>query len=200
MGIDGERRDTRQALYSAQAQCYGPKARNILYTLTNVADDLRQQGRLRESDEKYQKALRGADAHKGYDRAKIRFAALEGLGDSWMELAGSRGWSSHGWEVGRHVLDRSALQTATHYLDLAESEGLTWFDGSSYGVLRVQQSSYPRSRHITLNSRLDMHSSWRKRNSHRKIYFGIDRISWQSKIIAKHGINSASILNNSDRT
>ena len=140
MHIDGERIETRRALLAAQASFYGPCARNVLWTLSNVADDFRQQGRLAESDRAYRDALNRADVHEDYDRAKTRFAALEGLADTWVAKAGLREWPSERWEVGRYGVgvDWRALQTASDYLDSAEREALTWFDVLGHRTLRIQ--------------------------------------------------------------
>ena len=142
MGIDGTRIETRRALLEAQIQFYAPDARNVLYTMTNVADDLRQQGKLLESGKKYSETLLRAGAHRDYDGAKTRFPALEGLADTWMELAGSKSWSPGGWELICHTWDRSALGIASEYLSSAEAEALAWFDRWSHRVLRVQRKKH----------------------------------------------------------
>ncbi|KAL8883399.1 MAG: hypothetical protein Q9192_007189 [Flavoplaca navasiana] len=150
-GVDGERIEARRVLLEAQSKLYGPCTRNVLWTLTNVADDLLQQGRTLDSEKAYQSALTRADAHEGYHKAKTRFAALEGLADVWIARAGLRGWPSEGsgtvWQGAR--IDWSALQNVSNYLEAAEQEALTWFESSGQRTLRVQ--SKKRSL-LTLNS------------------------------------------------
>ncbi|KAL8857710.1 MAG: hypothetical protein Q9178_005745 [Gyalolechia marmorata] len=140
MGVDGERIEARRALLEAQTKFYGPCARNVLWTLTNVADDFLQQARTLESEEAYHSALVRADTHENYHRAKTRFAALEGLADVWIARAGLRGWPSEGWGTVWHGtrIDWSALQNVSDYLEAAEQEALTWFESSGQRTLRVQ--------------------------------------------------------------
>lgn len=69
----------RRELLEEQSQFYTPTAPNVLWTLTNVADDALQNGRLGEAQTLYETAIVNAESHVRYSRAKTRFAALEGL-------------------------------------------------------------------------------------------------------------------------
>lgn len=70
----------RSRLFSYQETLYGPFARNVLYTLTNVASDCVNSGDIDNGHAKYMLALvRAEKLDTELGRAKIRFAALEGL-------------------------------------------------------------------------------------------------------------------------
>ncbi len=141
MRVDGERIETRRALLRAQETYYGSDARNVLWTLTNVADDLLQQTLFTESSIAYQEALNRAEAHRDYDRAKTRFAALEGLADCQLASVGVLRWPHEHWPTVQfnEGMDRNAFRTALDYLVAAEREAQTWFDVSSHRVLRIQR-------------------------------------------------------------
>ncbi len=126
----------RARLLLDQEAFYGPFARNVLWTLTNVADDQLVLGNVDGAEEHYTTALERAEHLAGFGRAKTRFAALEGLarieqmrfeqmrqspGDLVQDVAGPH------------------LQNAYRYIDEACGEALTWFDSSSRRVSRVRE-------------------------------------------------------------
>ncbi|KAK6078904.1 hypothetical protein SCUP515_04343 [Seiridium cupressi] len=69
----------RRQLLEEQERFYSPTSSNVLWTLTNVADDSLRGDRLSEAEMLYETALMRAESHAPYSRAKTRFAALEGL-------------------------------------------------------------------------------------------------------------------------
>ncbi|KAK6074102.1 hypothetical protein SCUP234_08429 [Seiridium cupressi] len=69
----------RRQLLEEQERFYSPTPSNVLWTLTNVADDSLRGDRLSEAEMLYETALMRAESHAPYSRAKTRFAALEGL-------------------------------------------------------------------------------------------------------------------------
>ena len=86
-----ERSALRAKLLVDQEAVYGPCRRNVLWTLTNVADDCLSQGEVEAATGYFSQALMRAETHTGYGRAKTRFAALEGLGRSMMKQAEAQG-------------------------------------------------------------------------------------------------------------
>ncbi|KAK9416278.1 hypothetical protein SUNI508_01695 [Seiridium unicorne] len=69
----------RRQLLEEQERFYSSTSSNVLWTLTNVADDSLRGDRLSEAKMLYETALMRAESHAPYSRAKTRFAALEGL-------------------------------------------------------------------------------------------------------------------------
>ncbi|KIW22467.1 uncharacterized protein PV07_12351 [Cladophialophora immunda] len=82
------RSSMRRQLFYDQESRYGPTARNVLWTLTNVADDSLSDGDVDQAIRYFQDALDRAERLvDGYGRAKTSFAAREGLGRCWMRKA-----------------------------------------------------------------------------------------------------------------
>ncbi|KAF7561380.1 hypothetical protein G7046_g2748 [Stylonectria norvegica] len=69
----------RARLLREQEAYYGPFARNVLWTLANVADDHLDARNVDDAEEYYSTALARAEYLSGFGRAKVRFVALEGL-------------------------------------------------------------------------------------------------------------------------
>jgi hypothetical protein len=141
--VDGERACMRLSLFKDQEVVYGRSARNVLFTLTNVADDCLQQGRPDEAEKAFRDALQRSEALGGYGRAKIRFAALEGLAKtalmratlaSDVSLLSDIMSESNPEATTRH----SRLREAVRLLAEAEGEAGTWFEVSSRRTLRVR--------------------------------------------------------------
>ncbi|EXJ83274.1 hypothetical protein A1O1_06893 [Capronia coronata CBS 617.96] len=82
-----ERVQQRRLLLDDQERFYGLSARNVLYTLTNVADDALVDGDIEAAIGHFQEVLSRAETLTDYGRAKTRFAALEGLGKCYMARA-----------------------------------------------------------------------------------------------------------------
>lgn len=142
-GIDGGRVELRRELLRKQEEVYGLGARNVLWTLTNVAQDHLLNMQVDRAEELYKSALERAENHKGFDRAKTRFAAFEGLADVYMKRAGTFHASGSWLEYVSisHADDERCghLCTAKYYLEQAESEASQWFDQTtSRRYLRIQ--------------------------------------------------------------
>ncbi|KIX05332.1 uncharacterized protein Z518_06204 [Rhinocladiella mackenziei CBS 650.93] len=75
-----ERMAQRASLLRDQEHKYGLTARNVLWTLTNVADDALGAGDVDVAVHRFHITLQRAERLSDYGRAKTRFAALEGLG------------------------------------------------------------------------------------------------------------------------
>ncbi|KAH7402343.1 hypothetical protein DE146DRAFT_653128 [Phaeosphaeria sp. MPI-PUGE-AT-0046c] len=69
----------RTGLLLEQEALYGSVARNVLFTLTNVASDHVHAGDIESAQAKYTLALRQTESLADPGRAKVRFAALRGL-------------------------------------------------------------------------------------------------------------------------
>lgn len=128
----------RAQLLRNQESFYGPSARNVVWTVTNVADDHLDGGDLDGAQSYYRMALERAEQLSGFPRAKLRYAALEGLG----RIEQMR------FEITRH--DRETclrhLQEASRYVDESLNEALIWFEPTSRRVSRVtEQQGYIRN-------------------------------------------------------
>ncbi|KAF9774865.1 hypothetical protein IL306_007109 [Fusarium sp. DS 682] len=121
----------RAHLWSEQESFYGLFARNVVWTVTNVADDRLDGGDLDGAEACYSTALARAEQLSGFGRAKLRYAALEGLG----RIEQMRFETAH--------TNRDAcilhLQKASRYVDEALNEALIWFEPTSRRVGRVTE-------------------------------------------------------------
>ncbi|ETI20198.1 hypothetical protein G647_08232 [Cladophialophora carrionii CBS 160.54] len=82
------RASMRKSLLHDQEAKYGPTARNVLWTLTNVADDCLASGDVEAAVEHFEETLRRAKTLSDvYGREKTSFAALEGLGRCYVVKA-----------------------------------------------------------------------------------------------------------------
>ncbi|EXL47382.1 hypothetical protein FOCG_11567 [Fusarium oxysporum f. sp. radicis-lycopersici 26381] len=128
----------RAQLLQNQESFYGPFARNVVWTVTNIADDHLDGGDLDGAESYYRMALERAEQLSGFPRAKLRYAALEGLG----RIEQIR------FEITRN--DRETclrhLQEASRYVDESLNEALIWFEPTSRRVGRVtEQQGYIRN-------------------------------------------------------
>ncbi|KAF4344387.1 hypothetical protein FBEOM_1781 [Fusarium beomiforme] len=121
----------RAHLWSEQESFYGPFARNVVWTVTNVADDRLDGGDLEGAEACYSTALARAEQLSGFSRAKLRFAALEGLG----RIEQMRFETTH---IGRDACILH-LQKASRYVDEALNEALIWFEPTSRRIGRVRE-------------------------------------------------------------
>ncbi len=78
-GRYGEAAIRRAQLLRLQESRYGPFARNVLWTSLNVADDHLIHGQLLEAEKRFSLIAQQSEQHSGYNRAKSRIVALEGL-------------------------------------------------------------------------------------------------------------------------
>jgi hypothetical protein len=124
----------RARLFQEQERVYGNGARNVLFTLTNVASDYLLMGDIDNAQAQYTLVLRRSKALTGLGLAKIRFAALEGLAlceqtrfeKKWQDTSGTIGESP--------VIP---LLNALRYIQKALSEATTWFEPCSRRTLRA---------------------------------------------------------------
>ena len=126
---DYERATRRQGLLRDQEKHYGANARNVLWTLSNVADDFLQLGRWEEATLSYREVLRRSEGLEGYGRAKTRFAALEGLGRCKVAEAMCM---YEGMER------RSTINEGLGLLGEAEGEAKLWFEPASRRIQSVR--------------------------------------------------------------
>ena len=135
--VHGEGSMLRARLLAEQEAHYGTQARNVLWTAATVADNSLIYGRLDAAEHQYRRVLQGANTLCGFDRAQIRFAALEGLADT---LQGRVPVS----KVEPRARDTSAtspsghMQEAVDCLSQALKLGTTWFNPRCRRVDRVK--------------------------------------------------------------
>jgi tetratricopeptide (TPR) repeat protein len=136
---DYERASRRRALLRDQEEVYGLDARNVLWTLTNVADDCLQLGRCEEAKTSFGKVLRRSQTLSGYGKAKTRFAALEGL--ARCAMADARCTQAYDYfDVDETLRRQSKINEALRLFKEAEAEAEVWFDPSSRRIARVRAS------------------------------------------------------------
>ena len=131
-GVDSERLSLRTQLLHDQEALYGPCARNTLWTLTNVADDLLRRGEGDAARRRYEEVLGRSEALVGFGKAKTRFAGLEGVARCVEVLNGGEGdemeglgWWGRVWE-------------ALEFYERAEEEARAWFEVGSRRTARVR--------------------------------------------------------------
>ena len=145
MGESGEGADTRLILLNEQEQKYGIYARNVLWTLTNVADDHLKRGEPYKAQLRFRDVLARSEKLEGYERANSRFKALEGLANTALVAADSvfaqgimfdpSASNDAKWRKQQEYL----LETVRLY-DEAEQEAETWFEQDSPRRVRVGEN------------------------------------------------------------
>ncbi|KIV83907.1 hypothetical protein PV11_05892 [Exophiala sideris] len=121
--FQSERSLMRARLLTDQERVYGLTARNVLWTLTNVADDALEEDRVDKAIAYFGQALERADASEGYGRAKTRFAALEGLGRCEVKKAQMAEMAA---EVrAQAAVDHTATRDMQHVSDMLHSTSQT---------------------------------------------------------------------------
>lgn len=136
---DHERATRRRALLRDQEAVYGLCTCNVIWTLTNVADDCLQLGRCEEAKMYFGQALKRSQALSGYGRAKSRFAALEGLARCGM--ADARWMHTYqGNGADETLAGLSKANEALRLLKEAQAGAKVWFSPSSRRAVRVQTS------------------------------------------------------------
>ena len=136
-----ERSTLRATLLSRQEHVYGRTARNVLWTLTNVAGDFLTRGALDEAEAAFRETLVRTNAGlEGFGNAKTRFAALEGLGrvaEARAErMVGGLEGEQQGW--GQEGFRMAKLREAAEFLGEAEGVASTWFEAESRRTARVR--------------------------------------------------------------
>lgn len=148
--ISGERHARRGELLALQEQAYGKIRSNVLWTLTNVADDYLENNQFEKAEAAFRDAINRADyGLGGYAKAKIRFAAFEGLARVAMvksDVEAARAiWkhSASGFVAGLRPPTESrirGLDEALAHLNVAEQEALSRDDFSERRLARVCRS------------------------------------------------------------
>lgn len=134
----------RAQLLTEQETFYGPLARNVLWTATNVADDFLDGSNLDGAEGCYMMVLMRAEHLSGFPRAKMRYAALEGLGRVHLARVDRLPYSNSA-NVSQDIYGLN-LRKAYHYVEQALNEALTWFEQPSRRVARVrEQEEYIRN-------------------------------------------------------
>jgi hypothetical protein len=142
MGERGEGADTRIVLLQEQEQKYGIYARNVLWTLTNVADDHLKRGEPWKAEKRFRDVLERSEKLEGYERANSRFKALEGLANTALvaaESVAAEGIMNNPAASQKDVWRKHQdflLETVRLY-DEAEGEAETWFEQDSPRRVRV---------------------------------------------------------------
>jgi hypothetical protein len=124
-GQMGEMSAIRAELLAQQETLYGPSARNVLWTLQNVAYDHLNLMHFDKAMSHFQLAIERSEQLEGFHRAKIRFAALEGLALT----SRARVQSQH-----LHLTmpqKQDFLQQALKHIEQAIQIATTWFDKPS---------------------------------------------------------------------
>ncbi|KAI1613173.1 hypothetical protein EDD37DRAFT_607821 [Exophiala viscosa] len=139
--FQSERSLMRARLLADQECVYGLNARNVLWTLTNVADDALEQDRVDTAMEYFRQALERADTSEGFGRAKTRFAALEGLGRCEVRKAEL---AEEAELRARTAADRSAtrdMQHVSNILHLGPKSTTTCCNGSCHSSTSTSTSN-----------------------------------------------------------
>jgi hypothetical protein len=127
----------RVQLLREQEMFYNPLARNVLWTITNVADDHLDRGDLDGAQAYYMMALKRSDSLNGFGRAKLRYATLEGLGRvERIRFETIRNGGDSDMERNVYV---QHLQNACKYIEEAVTEASIWFEPTSRRVSRATE-------------------------------------------------------------
>lgn len=113
-----QRQKARQGLLADQKIRNGPNARNVLWTMAIVGDDLRLAGEFDSAKDVFDEVLSRAHHLEGYHKAKTRFPALEGLGLLYLDMAGHHRYFSQKTQL---------LRQAMQQFKTAEDEARRWF-------------------------------------------------------------------------
>lgn len=133
-----ERVRTRRQLLQDQKSKYGPNARNVLFTQMNVAEDYASLYQPDQARALYTDALDRAESlldDHGFSRGRVRFAALEGLGNLLMTEA----QAEFGSQWNALMADTGILEQALSCYSSAEVEASRWFESSSKRSIRILQ-------------------------------------------------------------
>ncbi|KAF2099560.1 hypothetical protein NA57DRAFT_75061 [Rhizodiscina lignyota] len=148
-GISGERQALRLQLLEEQEAFYGKVRGNVLYTLTNVAEDCLENFQTAKAEALYRDAIDRANTNRsGFARSKIRFAALEGLAKVAImnvdldTVAARLKCNSVGITQDLQRLNGIKLRRlneAAGYLEQAEDEARVWFCPTNRRTIRIGQ-------------------------------------------------------------
>jgi hypothetical protein len=122
----------RTELLHKQQALYGPLARTVIWTMTNIANDLLNAGNIDRGETYASIALMQAEKLTDFGRPEMRFAALQCLAlAELMRFEQLCRGSCESDVAQRGVL---ILQNGHRHLDEALQEANIWFDRSSYRV------------------------------------------------------------------
>ena len=144
-GTAGEGQARRAQLLEEQQDYYGKTKGNVLWTLTNVADDHLHNHQPGDAEKLFKDALGRADSLEHYGRAKTRFAALEGLAKTaqWRarnSLAHDRpDRSASSSAITESPVNRrvALLLEADSFCNEAEREASQWFGSDSRRTVQI---------------------------------------------------------------
>ncbi|KAK5061070.1 hypothetical protein LTR84_007611 [Exophiala bonariae] len=146
--ITGERQSIRQDLLVDQEALYGKNKSNVVWTLTNVADDFLESHQVQRAEAYFMEAISRADRLGGFAKAKNRFAALEGLAkvalvrlhleEATQTWARSRTGMLLGHSLGP-MAKRQRLNEAVAFLEQAATEAELFFEPSGRRLARVRR-------------------------------------------------------------
>lgn len=167
MNYRGEGADTRLTLLSEQEQKYGIYARNVLWTLTNVADDHLKRNEPWKAETRFRDVLARSEKLEGYERANSRFKALEGLANTALVAAESVAQEGimnepHASQDAIWRKHQDFLLETVRLYDEAEGEAETWFEQDSPRRVRVGEKK------VAIMKRIDPEHSRRMSVSSRK--------------------------------
>lgn len=107
--------------------------------MTNVTDDLLEKRQPEQATSKFQEAESTALTHLGgFDKAKIQFAAYEGLAKAALLDAGLGEGHGDGGDAGTSVPVEQRYIQAVRWLTKAEEVARTWFEPSGRRFSRVK--------------------------------------------------------------
>lgn len=146
--IAGERQSIRFDLLTDQEAFYGKNKSNVVWTLTNVADDFLEGHQVQQAEAYFMEALGRADRLGGFAKAKNRFAALEGLAkvalvklhleEARQTWARSRTGMLLGYSL-PPMAKRRRLNEAVTFLEQAAREAELFFEVSGRRLARVRR-------------------------------------------------------------
>ena len=138
--IEDERIALRRNLLKQQEEMYGIHARNVLWTMSNIADDALQLQDFDEAETVYEVILARAEKLEGYGKGKTRYAALEGLarmyrikGEGLRERFVSR--FGHGMAKEQY---KCLLRKSVERAQAAELEARSWFEPCSRRIATAE--------------------------------------------------------------
>ena len=138
--IEDDRIVLRRGLLKQQEEMYGIHARNVLWTMSNIADDALQLQDFDEAEAVYEVILARAEKLEGYGKGKTRYAALEGLARMYRikgEGLRERFVSRFGHCMAREQY-MCLLRKSVERAQAAELEARSWFEPCSRRIATAE--------------------------------------------------------------
>ena len=138
--IEDERIALRHSLLKQQEEMYGIYARNVLWTMSNIADDALQLRDFDEAETVYEVILARAEKLHGYGKGKTRYAALEGLARMYRikgECLRERFVPRFGHAMAREQY-MCLLRKSVERAQAAELEARSWFEPCSRRIATAE--------------------------------------------------------------